>query len=340
MEVRVLADAEHSRWDAFVASQSDATFFHRAGWRTVLQEALGHPCHYLYAEEDGKIAGILPLGHVKSRLFGNALISTPFCVYGGIVAASDEARAALDAAACRLARELEVDCLELRNCAPGVLPRPGKDLYVTFRKRLSPDPEANFRAIPRKQRAMIRHGIAGELNAVVDGTAERFFRVYGESVRNLGTPVFPRELFVTLLRVFGKDCEILSVERNGVVLSGVMSFYFRDQVLPYYGGGTREAREYHGNDFLYWELMRRSTERGVGLFDFGRSKRGTGSFGYKCHWGFVPEPLFYEYELVRAKQVPELNPLNPKYRLFIAAWKRLPLPVSNRVGPLLSRYLG
>ena len=119
-----------------------------------------------------------------------------------------------------------------------------------------------------------------------------------------------------------------------------MSFYFRDQVLPYYGGGTRDARTHHGNDVLYWELMSRSVARGVRVFDFGRSKLGTGSYQYKTHWGFEPVPLHYEYELVKAGQVPDLNPLNPKYRLFIAAWKRLPLPVSNLAGPMLARSLG
>lgn len=340
MQIRVLDDTAHDRWDAFVHSRAQATFFHRAGWRTLLEGTLGHDCHYLYAEDGGQIVGILPLGHVKSRLFGNALVSTPFCVYGGIVADHEEAHAALDSEACALARRLGVDHLELRNQAPGPGHRPVKDLYVTFRKPLQPDPDANLMAIPRKQRAMVRRGMAGGLASVVDGETERFFRVYAESVRNLGTPVFPSGLFAAMREVFGDDCEILSVEHRGRVLSSVMSFYFRDEVLPYYGGGTRQARALHGNDFLYWELMRRSAERGIRIFDFGRSKRGTGAYQYKLHWGFQPEPLYYEYELVRSSQVPDLNPLNPKYRLFIAAWKHLPLPLANRVGPFLSRFLG
>src|SRR5678816_1816080 len=110
-----------------------------------------------------------------------------------------------------------------------------------------------------------------------------------------------------------------------------MSFYFRDEVLPYYGGGTAASRSVAGNDFLYWDLMRRAAERGVRVFDFGRSKRETGSFHFKRHWGFEPEPLFYEVRLIRSTSVPDVNPLNPKYRLFIEAWKRLPLAVSNVV---------
>jgi len=120
----------------------------------------------------------------------------------------------------------------------------------------------------------------------------------------------------------------------------VMSFYFRDEVLPYYGGSLPLARDVKGNDFMYWELMRRSVDRGCRLFDFGRSKTGTGSYHFKKNWGFEPQPLYYEYFLVRSRGVPEVNPMNPRYRLFIEAWKRLPLPLANLVGGLLAPYLG
>ncbi len=340
MQIRVLSASEAAGWDAYVAAHPEATFFHRSGWRRILEETLGHRSHYLYAEIDGRIAGILPLGHIRSRLFGNSLISTPFCVYGGIIADNAEVSAALDDAACHLAHSLGVDYLELRNQKPGQKLRPSKDLYVTFRKPLSDDVEANFRAIPRKQRAMIRRSGESGLVGIIDDEPDRLYRVYAESVRNLGTPVFPRELFYALKSVFGPDCEVFTVERRGHALSSVMSFYFRDQVLPYYGGGTRAARLCHANDFLYWELMRRGCERGVRIFDFGRSKKATGSYQYKCHWGIQPEPLAYEFELVKATHIPDLNPLNPKYRLFIAAWKHLPLPLSMAIGPFLARNLG
>lgn len=340
MEIKVLDDKNAQRWDAFVVSRPDATFFHKSGWREVIENALGHPSHYLYAQENGEITGVLPLAHVNSALFGNALVSTPFCVYGGIVSADEAARAALDSAACGLARELNVDHLELRNILPSAAGRPVKDLYVTFRRELDSDPEKNLLAIPRKQRAVIRKGIAAGLTGVVDATIDRFYHTYAESVRNLGTPVFGKNLFRALRDVFGDACEILTVEHEGRAVASVMSFYFRDEVLPYYGGGTAEARELYANDFMYWEVMRRSVGRGVRVFDYGRSKIGTGSYRFKTHWGFEPQPLHYEYELVKSKQVPDINPLNPKYRLFIAAWKRLPLPLSKLIGPVLARNLG
>ncbi len=132
----------------------------------------------------------------------------------------------------------------------------------------------------------------------------------------------------------------LTIVHDGVPVASVMSFYFRDEVLPYYGGGTGEARRHAANDFLYWDLMRRACERGIRVFDFGRSKRDVGSFRFKKHWGFEPEPLAYEIRLVRATDVPDVNPLNPKYRMFVESWKRLPLPLSRLLGPPLARNLG
>jgi FemAB-related protein (PEP-CTERM system-associated) len=169
---------------------------------------------------------------------------------------------------------------------------------------------------------------------------DRFFAAYSHSVHRLGTPVFSKHYFEALKAVFGPDCEVQTVTLEGRLIASVMSFYFRDEVLPYYGGGTDQAREVAGNDFMYWELMRRACERGLRVFDYGRSKQGTGSFDFKKNWGFEPQGLNYEYRLVRGKRVPEVNPLNPKYRLMIKMWQRLPLALANRIGPLVARNLG
>ena len=340
IHIHQLKESEFKPWDAFVDASADATFFHRAGWKTVLERVFGHTTHYIYAERDGRIEGILPLAQIKSLLFGNTLISTPFCVYGGVLANSIDAAELLREKACDLARELRVDTLELRNLKPANPAWPTKDLYVTFRKEIDPDPEVNLKAVPRKQRAMIRKGMNAGLKSETDNGWQRLYRVYSESVRNLGTPVFPSSLFRVLRQVFGEDCEVLMITHQDQDIAGVMSFYFRDQVLPYYGGSISLARELKGNDFMYWELMRRAAERGIRIFDYGRSKEGTGSYSFKKNWGFSPEPLYYENFLVKSVAIPEINPMNPKYQLFIKAWKKLPLPVANTIGPMLARSLG
>ncbi len=338
--VRTLTPDCREQWDAFVDGCPHATFFHRAGWQQVIEQAFGHRTHYLLAERDGGIAGVLPLAHISSLLFGNALISNPFCVYGGIATEDDEAFAALEAAACKLAEQLQVDYLEMRNRERRHPGWPVKDLYVTFRKPIDPDPEQNLLAIPRKQRAMVRKGIKAGLKGEFESSTARFYDAYSQSVRNLGTPVFSRRYFELLQQVFRDSCDILTITHEGELVSSVMNFYFRDEVLPYYGGGTALARQLKGNDFMYWELMRHSCERGLRVFDYGRSKQGTGSWSFKKNWGFEPAPLYYEFYLVKAREMPDISPMNPKYRLFINAWKRLPLPLTRLIGPLLARNLG
>jgi len=338
--VRMLTPEFRAQWDEFVDTCPDATFFHKSGWQEVIEKAFGHRTYYLFAELNGRIAGVLPLGHIRSRLFGNALISTPFCVYGGIATQNSDVFSALEAAACSQAEKLEVDYLEMRNREPRHAGWPGKNLYVTFRKPIDPDPEKNLQAIPRKQRAMVRKGIKAGLKAEFDNSIEHFYEAYSQSVRSLGTPVFSRGYFELLQQVFSDSCDVLTVTRGGDLVSSVMNFYFRDEVLPYYGGGTPLARELKGNDFMYWELMRHSCERGVRVFDYGRSKQGTGSWSFKKNWGFEPAPLYYQYHLVKAREMPDISPLNPKYRFFISAWKRLPLTVTRMIGPLIARNLG
>ena len=329
-----------TEWNEFVRAQPDGTFFHLAEWGTAIQRAFGHPVYYLVARDGQEIKGVLPLGRVRSRLFGDTLISVPFGVYGGILAAEELAREKLTQAAQDLAARLGVDCLELRNRARMHDDWPHKDLYVTFRREMDPDPESNLKRIPRRQRAMVRRGIKAGLTSVIEENTDHFYPMYAESVRNLGTPVFSRRLFDTLRETFPDDCQVLTVFNEGRPVSSVMSFFFRNEVLPYYGGGTAEARAVAANDFMYWELMRRACEQGVQIFDFGRSKRETGSYRFKKHWGFEAQPLYYECSLVRARAIPEVNPLNPKYALFVRTWKRLPLGVANTLGPLISKGLG
>ena len=341
LRVRAFAEGDAERWDRFVLACDEATFFHRAGWRDILAHEFRHRPHYLLAEREGAIRGVLPLAEVKSRLFGHALVSLPFAVYGGPAALDDEAERALIDAAVDLAASLRVEHLELRNRTPKRGDWPRQDLYVTFRKAILPDPDANMLAIPRKQRAMVRKGIRNELRGEIDATPERFFDLYADNVHRHGTPALARSYFARLLETFGDACEVLTiVDARGRPVSGVLSFVFRDEILPYYAGDTEAARELAANDFKYWDLMRRACERGLRTFDYGRSKRGTGSFDFKKNWGFEPSPLAYEYRLLERDDVPQNNPLNPKYRAFIALWRRLPRGVANALGPHIVRNLG
>lgn len=333
-------------WDRFVRAHPAATFFHQAAWRTVIERAFRHRTHYLVAEQDGTITGVLPLAQVKTRLFGNSLISLPFCVYGGPLAVDDATSAALAAHAASLGRSLGTAATELRFLAAppdaalgdGWIRRDA--LYVTFRRAIGADDDANMKAIPRKQRAMVRKGIDRGLTASTGQAVDQLHQIYAESVRNLGTPVFSRGYFRLLAEQFADSMDVTTVTDAGRPVAAVMNFYWRDEVLPYYGGGTAQARHVYANDFMYWSVMRQAAERGARLFDFGRSKEGTGAYSFKKNWGFTPAPLPYFFNLPDGGAIPENNPLNPKYRLMIAAWQKLPLSIANAIGPFIVRGVG
>ena len=330
-----------ARWDCFILACPCATFFHRAGWQRIIAEVFRHKTFFLYVDNDGVIEGVLPLAEMKSLLFGHGLVSLPFAVYGGVAAISDDAADLLEAAAQSLAQRLGVQHLELRHIEPRHGDWPRQDLYVTFRKALLPDEEANMLAIPRKQRAMVRKGIANGLVAEEDAGVERFFALYADNVHRHGTPALPKRYFQALRDEFGADCDVLTiVSRDGTPLSSVLSFYFRDEVLPYYAGDDEAARHLAANDFKYWALMRRACQRGLKVFDYGRSKVGTGPYSFKKNWGFEPTPLHYEYRLYKRDAIPQNNPANAKYRVFIEAWRRLPVGLANLIGPHIVRNLG
>lgn len=340
MIVTTLKPEQHARWDAYVSRTPDATFFHLAGWLRAIETSTPHRSHALLAERDGEICGILPLVHTRSKLFGSALVSTPFCVYGGVVADDAETRQALLDQACQLAERLQVDYLELRHRSPQTDGWPSKSAHASFRRQLDPEHDANMLAMKRKQRAVVRQAIKNGHQTRFDTELDDFYRIYSTSVRNLGTPVFSRRFFAALQQEFGEQTEVVTIIHDDKPVSALMSFYFRDEVLPYYGGGLPESRGLKSMDFMYWDQICRAVDRGLKQYDFGRSKNDSGPYHYKRHWGFEPQPLCYEYYLVKADSLPNISPNNPKYRYFIKAWKKLPLAVSQRLGPFLSQHLG
>jgi FemAB-related protein (PEP-CTERM system-associated) len=339
-----LADAaECARIDAFVAARH-GTPFHRTGWSRAVERGCGQHAHYLVAEAaDGAIAGVLPMSAMRSRLFGSALVSAAFAVDGGVLG-SAEAVAPLARAAWRLAEDLGCPTIELRG---GAVPpddwQADDTTYVGFARDLAADDQAELEAIPRKQRAEVRKAFANDLTVAVGSdkaAAREHYAVYAESVRNLGTPVFPASLFAAMLDQFGDAADILTVRHEGRAVASVLSLYANGTVYPYWGGGTFSARRLRANDRMYFELMRHARSRGCTRFDFGRSKAGTGAAAFKKNWGFAPVPLTYAVRTAEGAAKREINPASPRYRLQVKAWQRMPLWLANRLGPMIAKGLG
>lgn len=331
-----------ARIETFVAAHDDGTVFHRPQWSRAIERGCRQRAHYLTATRGGALVGCLPLSEIRSPLFGNALVSAGFGTGGGILAADALAAARLAEAGWALAEQLACASLELRGGAvpDGFEVRTG--VHANFDRALPADADALLASIPRRQRTEVRRALESDLetSAGNDGAHRAaHFRVYAESVRNLGTPVFPRALFEAMLDAFGDEADIVLVRRGGEPLAALLNFYFKGTCQPFWGGGTFAARACRANDLVYFEVMRRAIARGCTRADFGRSKIGTGPWSRKRIWGFDETPLTYAVRSATGK-ARAINPLDSKYRLKVEAWKRLPLWAANRIGPLIARGLG
>ncbi|HEX7712094.1 MAG TPA: FemAB family XrtA/PEP-CTERM system-associated protein [Sphingomonadaceae bacterium] len=331
---------EMARLERFVERQGGSVF-HRPAWLAAIERGTGQYACGLVAEKGGVLAGWLPLSEVHSPIFGRALVSSGFAVGGGVLANDNATADRMCRAAEELALRLSCATVELRGGhAPGDW-RVRRDSHCGFVADLAGDDDAQLLAIPRKQRAEVRKGLDAELTVEVGaGGSDRaaHYAVYTESVRNLGTPVFPKGMFDAVIDAL--DADILTVRHRGRPVASVLSLYHDNTVLPYWGGGTQAARPLRANDRMYFELMLHARRRGCTRFDFGRSKTGSGAYHFKRNWGFEPEPLAYASWTAPGAKPRDADPTSARHSARIALWKRLPLALANRLGPPIARGLG
>ncbi len=336
-----LQDAgEAARIEGFVAAMG-GSLFHRPAWLRAVERGARQRALGLVAERAGAIVGWLPLTEIHSPIFGRMLASSGFAVGGGALAERETTAMALCREAEALAIRLCCATVELRGGAVPAQWDRRSGSHCGFVAPLAGDDEAQLAAIPRKQRAEVRKGLANGLRVTI-GTAATdraaHYAVYAESVRNLGTPVFPRALFDACLDALGGD--ILTVWRGEAPVASVLSFYHGGAIMPYWGGGTGAARALRANDRMYFELMRHARARGCERFDFGRSKTGGGAWAFKKNWGFEPEALAYSSWTAPGAAPRDADPTSARHAARIALWRKLPLSIANRLGPWIARGLG
>lgn len=327
-------------WDDYILNHPGGTVFHLTAWKKTIEKTFGHKSVYLTAEQDEKICGVFPFFEIKSRLFGHFFISIPFAEIGGALADSPEIEEKLIKKGMETADSKSVLYLELRN-KNKIKGFETKSLYYNFRKEISQDHDENLMAIPRKSRAMVRNAIKKGLTSETGHyLLNDFYNILALNYHRLGTPIFPKKMFKKFLSEYGQKANILVVRtKEGELAAAVLFFIFKDQMIPYYAGSDFSFRRLGPNDFMYWELMKLAVEKGCTVFDYGRSKEGTGSFSFKKHWGFKPTPLAYQYHLVKAPEIPNLSPANPKYQRKIELWQKMPHSLTRIIGPVIARSL-
>jgi FemAB-related protein (PEP-CTERM system-associated) len=338
--IKTATPSDTETWDKYALNHPMGTIFHLTAWKKVVETSFGHKSHYVMASQQNRICGILPVVEIKSVLFGHYFVSVPFAEIGGALADHPEIEHALIRYAASITDACRAQYLELRNRIE-VQGFKTKSLYYNFRKEISSDHDENLKSIPRKSRAMVRNAIKKDL---VSETGHHllpdFYNILALNYHRLGTPIFPEKFFKNFLMEFGQGTDILVVRtKEGRVAAAVLFFIFKDQMVPYYAGSDFSFRHLGPNDFMYWELMKHAVEKKCRIFDFGRSKEGTGSFKFKCHWGFEPQPLAYQYHLAKAADIPNLSPANPKYQRKIQMWQKMPHIMTRLIGPLIARNL-
>lgn len=341
VEVHPLTSSTDASWSDFVERSDRTTFFHELSWKKVLESSFPFQARYFLVRRGGAVTGVLPLFSVDNPFVRPTLVSVPFGVYGGVVAEDAESEGELVERVATLSREEGVSYCELRQVESvddeRLVPKNG---YATFIRDLPEDPAECLRMLPRKARAAARQAIHRHSLEISAGPeqVDEFYRLFVHNKRHLGSPVLPRRFFDALFEVLGDRADLMLVRYRGRAVSGVVSFLFKDRVMPYYSGSLHEHEGLQINNFMYLKLMERGVDLGCRSFDFGRSRADSGSYRFKKHQGFQAQALGYQYYLERSKELPDLSPSNPRFRLAEEIWKRLPLPVVRGLGPLLIRY--
>ena len=336
----VTASLDAASWDQFVERHPEASGYHLTAWRSIFEDVFGHRTLNLSAMRDDRVVGILPLVEFRSRLFGRFAVSLPFVNQGGVVADDEEAARRLVDRAIEEARSRGLDHIELRHerrCFPDLADKQHK---VSMRLRLPDTSEALWNQLDRKVRNQIRKAEKSGIVASGGGAElmDAFYDVFAENMRDLGTPVYPRAFFASVMERFPARTRIHVVRLGEEVVASSLTVAWRDSIEVPWASSLRRHRDKSPNNLLYWAMLQQAIADRRRVFDFGRSTPNEGTYHFKSQWGAEPGPMHWEYWLASGA-LPDQSPANPKYRAAIAVWRRLPLWVSNRVGPHLVRHL-
>jgi FemAB-related protein (PEP-CTERM system-associated) len=327
-------------WDAYVERHPAATLYHRSAFRDVFSRAFGHRSHYLSADRQGRLVGVLPIVEFKSRLFGRFGVSLPFVNYGGLLVDDDLAAEALIDAAVALGRAEGWQHVELRHTAR-LCPRwPAKSHKVIMQRALDESVDTLWAGLDRKVRNLVRKSEKSGCVVEVGGPERRgdFYRVFAENMRDLGTPVYTPRFFDEVMSAVPSSRIFTVRNASGEVIAASLVLFWRERVEVPWASSLRRSAAQAPNMLLYWGMLKWAVEAGLKSFDFGRSTRGEGTYHFKKQWGASESPTVWEYAGLQG-DIPNQGPSNPKFSAAIAAWKQMPLWLANALGPRLVRNI-
>ena len=347
IRIRLAHDTDQQAWNAYVSAKNVDHHAWNFQWSRIFQHVFGHRALYWLAEREDAgrttVCGIAPAFLVKSVLFGKALISVPYLNGGGILADNDEALLALKAEAAHFGTAHGVRYIELRQrtACPALHEAPERTHKVAMRLALQKDPEQLFQSFPAKLRSQVRRpakaGVSAEVLPPTPSSLAKFYTVFAENMRDLGTPVYPRELFVQTAAEFAAESRIvLAYLNNEPIAAGFLLGHGRSMEIPW-ASSLKRFNNLSANMLMYWEALKAACLLGYEWFDFGRSSLDSGTHRFKAQWGAQPQALHWYYP--DSASVPDVNPHSPKFAAFVRCWQFLPLGLSKVLGPWLTKSL-
>ncbi|MBD3235030.1 MAG: FemAB family PEP-CTERM system-associated protein [candidate division Zixibacteria bacterium] len=335
LKVTQASEQDSVSWNQYVDNNPSATFAHRWEWSDILSNSFGIQPYYFIARKNSQVVGVLPTAFMKSILFGKYLISLPWLDYGGAIADDDHTAYELVHRAVNVARENGCEFLEMRAVRHQLPNLADKTDKREFRLDLSEGEEALWKSFNGKARNQVRKAEKAGLSVKFGGAEllDDFYKVFAFNMRDLGTPVWPRELFSEIFRYFPNESEIVIVQLEDKVIAGGLILHYKDYSTVPSASSYRKYLKLCPNNIMYWETIKRCIQRGSKVFDFGRSTEGAGTYKFKKQWLSEPEKQVWQYKLIKTDSLPELNPNNPKFKLAIKIWRKMPLPVANFLGP-------
>lgn len=326
---------EHAEWNDYVDNNSDACLHHRCEWKQIMEDTYGHSCFYYLAQNnDGIIVGILPLVQLKSRLFGNLLVSMPYFQRAGTVADNLQVEDALLTEANKHAKILDIEHIEYRDDISRQS-MPVLSHKVNMVLELPDSKELLWKSFTSKLRSQIKRPQREETTTTIGGIEllDDFYRVYARNMRDLGSPLHSKALIKNILQKFPDNSWLVVIKLNGRAVAGGFLLAYKDTMEIPLASTIRDVNRFSINMLLYWQILQFSIESGYRHFDFGRSTKGAGTYRFKKQWGATAKPLYWHYWLNEGTELPGLNPANPKFAMVIYLWKRLPIKISQWLGP-------
>lgn len=335
------SDFSQRIWNRSLGDLPAASFYHLFEWKTVNEAEFGHKTFYLASIDGESVTGVLPLVLIRSRLFGRILCSLPFVNYCGPAAATPAVEAKLVQEACEIARAEKVDYLEIRGkhvCDDGL---PRTENKVSMSIPLSKDPDDIWEAFASKHRNNIRRVYKSglQVRSGHQDCLDVFYELLSRSWRGLGTPIYRKRYFQSLLDTFGDKVRIFVAYQGDTPVATAFNGHFGKTVEGMWAGSSIEHRKLQSNYVLYWEMIKAACEDGYECFHLGRTSVDSGGEAFKKKWLADSEQLYWHYYLPAGGEVPQLNVDNPKYALAINAWRKMPLGLTRLIGPPIAKNI-